>query len=83
MNTVMNETEYRLAMHAARQKVARVAMADLLGASTPPDGMTDNYPFNACAWRDYFTRVHEEWYDSLDRIIDFVYHNERIPDDLS
>ena len=34
----------------AMNKVAHVAFADLIGASEPPDGVADNYPFNAVAW---------------------------------
>ena len=63
----------------AKEKVARVALADLLGASSPPEGVTDNYPFNACAWRDSYP---VDWRDELEQVIRYVYHEERLPFDL-
>jgi len=63
-----------------KDMVGRVAMGDLVGASEPPEGVPDRYPFNACAWRDWFCEEHSEWYDELDNVIAFVYHNERMPD---
>ncbi len=66
-----------MAIHEAKQKVAQIAMGDLLGMSEPPEGVPDNYPFNACAWRDWFPA---RWYDELENVIRFVYRNERIPD---
>ncbi len=65
-----------MALQDARDMVARVAMGDLLGMSEPPEGVQDNYPFNACAWRDWFA---PEWRDELEDVIAFVYHNERLP----
>lgn len=65
-----------MALAEAKVMVAHVAMADLLGYSTAPEGVADNYPFNACAWRDWFP---SEWYDELEDVIVFVYHNERLP----
>ena len=65
-----------MALPEAKDKVARVAMGDLLGWSAPPEGVSDNYPFNACAWRDWYA---PEWHDELEEIIRFVYHNERLP----
>ncbi len=64
-------------IEAAKRKIARIAMADLGGASVPPEGVADNYPFNACTWRDSFPT---EWYDELEAVICFVYSNERLPE---
>lgn len=60
----------------AKLKVASVAMGDLYGGSEPPEGREDNYPFNACAWRDSYP---EEWRDELEKVIRYVYRNEKIP----
>jgi len=65
-------TEYQEAM----LKVAKVAMADLIGCSEPPPGEADRYPFNACAWRD---SLREEWRADAERVIVHVYHHEEIP----
>ena len=64
-------------LEEAKHKVAQVAMGDLYGMSEAPEDRPDNYPFNACAWRDSFP---VEWYDELEEVIRFVYHNERTPD---
>ena len=61
----------------AQRKIARVAMGDLIGTSEPPEGMPDQYPFNAPAWLPTFPA---EWRDSLRAIIGDVYENEAIPD---
>lgn len=65
-------TEYQEAM----LKVAKVAMADLIGCSEPPDGEPDRYPFNACAW---VKKLRQEWQADAERIITYVYHYEAIP----
>ena len=65
-------TEYQEAM----LKVAKVAMADLIGCSEPPDGEPDRYPFNACAWAD---KLPKEWRADGERVITHVYHHEEIP----
>ena len=57
-------------------KVARVAMADLIGCSEPPEGMPDHYPFNACAWRDALPL---EWREEAEAVIGYVYCNEHVP----
>jgi len=56
--------------------VAQVAMADLLGMSEPPDGIVDQYPFNAVAWRK---SLPEEWQDESEEALAYVYHNEEMP----
>lgn len=66
-------------MQEARLKVAQAAMGDLLGCSEAPEGKVDNYPFNACAWRDSFLA---EYREELEEIIRFVYHNETLPPEL-
>lgn len=65
-----------MTLQEAKEKVARVAMGDLLGASEPPPGRADNYPFNACTWRDSFP---VEWRPVLEQVIRYVYHNEKLP----
>jgi len=65
-------TEYQKAM----LQVAQVAMADLLGASEPPEGEPDRYPFNACAW---VKKLPQEWQADGERIITYVYHHEKLP----
>ena len=65
-------TPYQKAM----EKVARVALADLLGCSEPPDGVDDNYPFNAVAW---VKSLPDEWQKSGHQIVIYVYHNEKMP----
>lgn len=60
----------------AIRKVAQVAMGDLLGASEPPEGIADNYPFNACAWRD---SLPEERQADAEQAIRYVYQNEQLP----
>ena len=66
-------TEYQKAM----LKVAKVAIADLLGYSEPPEGQQDNYPFNAIAWKN---SLPVEWQKDADRVIAHVYHHETIPE---
>ncbi len=61
----------------AIRHVARVAMADLIGMSSPPDGVTDNYPFNAIAWKN---SLPAEWQDEAEEALAYVYHNERMPE---
>ncbi len=65
-------TEYQEAM----LKVAKVAMADLMGCSEPPEGEPDNYPFNACKHVD---KLPVEWRADGERVITHVYHQEEIP----
>jgi hypothetical protein len=65
-----------MTLEDAKVKVGKVAMGDLFGASEAPEGVADNYPFNACTWRDSFPL---EWQDELEQVIRFVYHNERLP----
>ena len=64
-------------LEEAKHTVGQVAMADLYGMSTAPEDKADNYPYNACAWRDSFPA---EWYDELEEVIRFVYQNERLPE---
>ena len=66
--TVMNKQE-------AIRKVAQVAMADLIGCSEPPEGVDDNYPFNAVAWRK---SLPEEWQAEAEQALIYVYHYERM-----
>lgn len=66
-------TEYQKAM----QKVAQVAMGDLIGCSEPPEGVEDHYPFNAVAWRKSLPK---EWQKDAERILVYVYHNEKMPE---
>ena len=61
----------------AMLKVAHVAMADLMGCSEPPDGVPDNYPFNAVAWRK---SLPTEWQRDAETVLVYVYHNEQMPD---
>ena len=61
----------------ALKKVARVAMADLMGYSEPPDGVEDNYPFNAVAWRKSLPLA---WQREAEAVLVYVYHNEEIPE---
>ncbi len=61
----------------AIRHVAQVAMGDLLGMSEPPDGVDDQYPFNAVAWRK---SLPAEWQDEAEEALAFVYHNERMPE---
>ncbi|KKN17574.1 hypothetical protein LCGC14_0964400 [marine sediment metagenome] len=61
----------------AIRHVAQVAMGDLLGMSEPPDGVADQYPFNAVAWRK---SLPEEWQREAEEALVFVYHNERMPE---
>jgi hypothetical protein len=61
---------------AAMYKIAHVAMGDLLGASEPPEGVEDKYPFNAPAWRDSLPK---DWREDAEKIICYVYHNEKMP----
>ena len=63
-------------LHEAKRKVARVAMADLIGTSEPPDGYQDEYPFNALAHLKVFP---EKWRQPLHDVIRFVYRYEKIP----
>lgn len=72
--------EEKIGKLEAMQKIARVAMADLLGASEPPEGVEDKYPFNACAWRD---SLPPEWRDEAEAVIRYVYHEEEIPPALA
>lgn len=65
-------TEYQEAM----LKVAKVAMADLIGCSEPPDGEPDRYPFNARACVD---KLPEKWRADAERVITYVYHHEEMP----
>lgn len=60
----------------AIHKVAQVAMADLIGCSQPPDGVADQYPFNAVAWRK---SLPSEWQEDAEAALCYVYHNERMP----
>jgi len=43
-----------MALQEAVKMCAHVAMGDLIGLSHAPEGVEDNYPFNACAWRDWY-----------------------------
>ena len=61
----------------AIHKVAQVAMADLIGTSEPPEGVPDQYPFNAVAWRK---SLPAEWQDEAEEALVYVYHNERMPE---
>lgn len=61
----------------AMRKVARVAMADLLGYSEPPEGVRDEYPFNAVAWRK---SLPVEWQRDAEAVLVYVYHHEEEPD---
>lgn len=61
----------------AMRKIAQVAMADLLGYSEPPEGEQDAYPFNAVAWRK---SLPNEWQKDAEKVLVYVYHNERFPD---
>lgn len=80
---MQTDFEQRIFMHgealAAARKVARVAMGDLLGASEPPTGVADAYPFNAPAWRDTYP---SHWRPMLERVIQYVYSEESIPQHL-
>ena len=60
----------------AVRHVAQVAMADLLGCSAPPEGIEDNYPFNAVAWRK---SLPQEWQAEAEEALRYVYHNEKMP----
>jgi len=60
----------------AKRKIARIAMSDLLGCSEAPEGMPDNYPFNALKWLDVYP---QEWHDELHDTIVYVYHHEKLP----
>ena len=52
-------------------------MANLLRTSQPPEGVADNYPFNAAAWvRVLFV----EWEADGPRSVEYIYHQERMPD---
>ena len=61
---------------AARRRAGQIAMADLLGYSVPPEGVADNYPFNAVA---FMRTLPEAWQDEVHEVIVFTYHNERTP----
>ena len=58
-------TEYQLAM----EKVAKAAMGDLIGCSEPPEGVADNYPFNAPKWAE---SLPEEWRKDAHDIVAYV-----------
>lgn len=60
----------------AMEKVAQVSMADLIGYSEPPEGMQDQYPFNALAW---VKALRAEWQPDAHRIVVYVYHEEKMP----
>lgn len=63
----------------ALRKVARVAMGDLIGVSEAPEGIADNYPFNAPKYAD---QLPEPLRSEAHRIITYVYRQERMPTDL-
>ena len=60
----------------ARAKAIRLAWGDLLGYSEPPEGVADQYPFNAIA---FVRTLPTEWQDDVEDAVMFVYHNERSP----
>lgn len=60
----------------AIRKVAKVALADLMGCSEPPDGTPDNYPFNAVAWRKSLPIA---WQREAEEALVYVYHNDKLP----
>ncbi len=66
-------------LQEARKVIGAVAMGDLLGASEPPPGVPDNYPFNACKWRDAYPVTYKA---ALEEVLAFVYHNDDLPPDM-
>lgn len=66
-------------LEEARRVVGGVAMGDLFGASEPPPGIQDAYPFNACRWRDAYPDTYRA---ALEEVLAFVYHNDDLPPDM-
>lgn len=60
-------------LHKAKQRAARIAMADLLGTSG------DGYPFAAVKFRK---SLPIDWQDEVEDVIVYVYHNETVPLEL-
>lgn len=64
-------------LEEAQRRAANIAMGDLLGCSEPPEGVSDQYPFNAVA---FMKTLPQDWQVPVDRVIAYVYHNEDRPD---
>ncbi len=64
----------------ALKAVARKAMDDLMGYSTPPQGKPDNYPFNAPL---LCRTLPADWQEAADAVVAFVYQYETLPADLA
>ena len=69
----------QLTFQQAKVIACRKAMADLYGCSEPPEGIADNYPFNAVA---FLKTLPEVWRADINEAIAYVYHHEHYPPDL-
>ena len=68
-----------ITIQEAKRTAASIAVGDLLGYSEPPEGVEDNYPFNAVAYRKTLPK---EWQAEVEDVIVYVYHHEQWPEGI-